>query len=101
VLDDGGVQGLLVPRAQRVEDRAVPAGGPAQARTGRARPRAPWSRRRSPARRGFTAGALGAFKAALVLRGVIADPATNAPLLPLDDAETRAVAAVLDELGLR
>lgn len=50
---------------------------------------------------GFTAGALGAFKAALALRGVIADAATNAPLLPLDDAETKAVAAILDELGLR
>jgi len=50
---------------------------------------------------GFTAGALGAFKAALLLRGVIDGAATNAPLLPLDDAEIKAVAAILDELGLR
>lgn len=37
-------------------------------------------------------GALGAFKAALVARGVIAQPYTQAPLLPLTDAEARAVA---------
>jgi 4-hydroxy-tetrahydrodipicolinate synthase len=49
---------------------------------------------------GFTAGALGAFKAAMALRGIIADPATNPPLLPLDDAETKTIAAVLDEVGL-
>ncbi|WP_199434965.1 dihydrodipicolinate synthase family protein [Qaidamihabitans albus] len=49
---------------------------------------------------GFTAGALGAFKAALALRGIIDCPATNPPLLPLDEAETRAVARILDELGL-
>ena len=53
-----------------------------------------------PARIGFTAGALGAFKAALALRGVIRNPATNPPLLPLDDDETRAVGALLEEAGL-
>ena len=49
---------------------------------------------------GFTAGALGAFKAAMALRGIIASPTTNPPLLPLDDTETKSVAAVLDEVGL-
>lgn len=49
---------------------------------------------------GHTAGALGAFKAALALRGVIADPATNPPLGPLTADETRAVGALLDEAGL-
>ncbi|WP_028922509.1 dihydrodipicolinate synthase family protein [Pseudonocardia acaciae] len=49
---------------------------------------------------GFTAGALGAFKAAMALRGIIADPATNRPLLPLDDTEVKSVAAILDEVGL-
>ncbi len=49
---------------------------------------------------GFTAGALGAFKAAMALRGIIANPATNPPLLPLDDTETKAIAAILEEAGL-
>ena len=49
---------------------------------------------------GFTAGALGAFKVAMALRGIIANPATNLPLLPLDDTETKAIAAILDEAGL-
>lgn len=49
---------------------------------------------------GFTAGALGAFKAALAVRGVIANPATNLPLRQLDDEEKRAIAALLDEAGL-
>jgi 4-hydroxy-tetrahydrodipicolinate synthase len=49
---------------------------------------------------GFTAGALGAFKAAMALRGIIANPATNPPLLPLDDTETKAIAAILDEADL-
>lgn len=49
---------------------------------------------------GHTAGALGAFKAALALRGVITDPATNPPLLPLNADERRAVGALLDEAGL-
>ncbi|MEU6646340.1 dihydrodipicolinate synthase family protein [Saccharomonospora sp. NPDC046836] len=49
---------------------------------------------------GFTAGALGAFKAALALRGVIDCPATNLPLSPLSPAETDAIAAVLNDQGL-
>lgn len=49
---------------------------------------------------GFTAGALGAFKAALALRGVISGPATLPPLLPLSDAETAAIAGILDDAGL-
>ncbi|GAA1263687.1 dihydrodipicolinate synthase family protein [Pseudonocardia aurantiaca] len=53
-----------------------------------------------PGRIGFTAGALGAFKAAMALRGIIANPATNPPLLPLDDTETKAIAAILEEAGL-
>lgn len=53
-----------------------------------------------PARIGFTAGALGAFKAALALRGVIACPATNPPLLPLDENETRTIGGMLEEAGL-
>ncbi|SFP97780.1 4-hydroxy-tetrahydrodipicolinate synthase [Amycolatopsis arida] len=49
---------------------------------------------------GFTAGALGAFKAALALRGVIDHPATNPPLLPLDRAETGAIRRILTDAGL-
>ena len=49
---------------------------------------------------GFTAGALGACKAAMALRGNIASPATNLPLLPLDETETKAIAAILEEAGL-
>ncbi|GAA4550782.1 dihydrodipicolinate synthase family protein [Amycolatopsis samaneae] len=49
---------------------------------------------------GHTAGALGAFKAAVALRGVIADARTGPPLLPLDDAETGRIGALLGELGL-
>lgn len=49
---------------------------------------------------GFTAGALGAFKTALAVRGVITHPATNLPLRPLNDDETRRIAAMLDEAGL-
>jgi 4-hydroxy-tetrahydrodipicolinate synthase len=49
---------------------------------------------------GPTAAALGAFKAAMALRGTIADGRVNPPLLPLADTEVKAVAAVLDELGL-
>lgn len=50
---------------------------------------------------GFTAGALGGFKAALAARGVIDDPATSAPLSALDDAERRAIEELLSESGLR
>ena len=49
---------------------------------------------------GFTAGALGAFKAALARRGVIDHPATLPPLLPLSAAETAAIGAILDDAGL-
>jgi 4-hydroxy-tetrahydrodipicolinate synthase len=49
---------------------------------------------------GSTAGALGAFKAAMAVRRIITNPATNPPLLPLDVTETKAITAVLDELGL-
>ncbi|MBD3942097.1 dihydrodipicolinate synthase family protein [Microbacterium sp. NEAU-LLC] len=49
---------------------------------------------------GFTAGALGAFKAALHLRGVIASPRTFAPFLPLDDAEVARIRGLLVEAGL-
>ncbi len=53
-----------------------------------------------PARVGPVSGALGAFKAALVARGVIAHPDTVAPLLPLNAAERKKVAAILDDCGL-
>jgi 4-hydroxy-tetrahydrodipicolinate synthase len=46
---------------------------------------------------GFTAGALGAFKAALVRLGVIERADTWPPLTPLTTAEHDAVAALLDE----
>ncbi|MBB5436259.1 dihydrodipicolinate synthase family protein [Nocardiopsis composta] len=49
---------------------------------------------------GFTAGALGAFKEALRLRGVIAHAATNPPLLPLNAEEVRSIAGILDGAGL-
>ncbi|MFE0023471.1 dihydrodipicolinate synthase family protein [Amycolatopsis sp. NPDC059021] len=49
---------------------------------------------------GHTAGALGAFKAAVALRGVISDARTSPPLLPLTDAEIREIAALLGDLGL-
>lgn len=49
---------------------------------------------------GPTAAALGAFKAAMALRGIIADPRTSEPLLPLSDTEVKSIAAVLDELDL-
>ena len=50
---------------------------------------------------GFTSGALGSFKAALALRGVIANPATNPPLSPLTGAETQRIAEILAEAGLQ
>jgi 4-hydroxy-tetrahydrodipicolinate synthase len=49
---------------------------------------------------GETAAALGAFKAAMALRGIIAHGRTNLPLLPLDDTEVKSIAEVLDELEL-
>lgn len=51
-------------------------------------------------RAGRMSGALGAFKAALVARGVIRHPYTQAPLLPLTDAESRAVADRVAAAGL-
>lgn len=53
-----------------------------------------------PARIGRISGALGAFKAALVARGVIRHPYTQAPLLPLTPAEARAVAERVAAAGL-
>ncbi|GAB3586230.1 dihydrodipicolinate synthase family protein [Amycolatopsis endophytica] len=49
---------------------------------------------------GFTAGALGSFKAALAWRGVIDHAATNVPLHPLDDVELGVIASILTEAGL-
>jgi 4-hydroxy-tetrahydrodipicolinate synthase len=49
---------------------------------------------------GPTAAALGAFKAAMALRGFIADPRTAAPLLPLSGTEVKSIAAVLADLSL-
>jgi 4-hydroxy-tetrahydrodipicolinate synthase len=49
---------------------------------------------------GFTAGALGAFKAAQWLRGVIATPRCADPLLPLLDTEVDAIRAILVGEGL-
>ncbi|MFK0099714.1 dihydrodipicolinate synthase family protein [Streptomyces sp. NPDC091040] len=47
-----------------------------------------------------TAAGLGAFKTALMLRGVIATNVMSPPMRPLDAAETAAVAACLDRAGL-
>ncbi|MFJ9412682.1 dihydrodipicolinate synthase family protein [Streptomyces sp. NPDC101227] len=49
---------------------------------------------------GRSSSALGAFKAALYLLGVIDCPATAAPQLPLDDAAIRTVRRLLEEAGL-
>ncbi|MGY4654192.1 dihydrodipicolinate synthase family protein [Mycobacterium sp. URHB0021] len=49
---------------------------------------------------GFTAGALGAFKAAQYLRGVIDTPRCADPLSPLDDAEIDAIRAILIREGV-
>jgi 4-hydroxy-tetrahydrodipicolinate synthase len=49
---------------------------------------------------GYTAGALGAFKAALAERGVIARADTLPPLSPLTSGEVAAVAEILAEVGL-
>ncbi|GAA5153089.1 dihydrodipicolinate synthase family protein [Pseudonocardia eucalypti] len=49
---------------------------------------------------GSTAGALGAFKAAMAARGMIAHGRTNQPLLPLDEAEIKTIAEILREVGL-
>lgn len=49
---------------------------------------------------GFTAGALGVFKAAMVLRGVIPDGRVNPPMLPLAADEIACIAAILSLAGL-
>jgi 4-hydroxy-tetrahydrodipicolinate synthase len=49
---------------------------------------------------GFTAGALGAFKAAQYLRGVIDSPRCAEPLLPLIDAEIDAIREILEREGV-
>lgn len=49
---------------------------------------------------GFTAGALGAFKAAQYLRGVIATPRCADPLLPLNDAEIAEIREILVREGV-
>ncbi|MFI7386917.1 dihydrodipicolinate synthase family protein [Streptomyces sp. NPDC049813] len=53
-----------------------------------------------PARMGGSSSALGAFKAAVHLQGIIACPATAAPQLPLDAAETARVRDRLTDAGL-
>ncbi|CAM5601411.1 dihydrodipicolinate synthase family protein [Streptomyces canus] len=52
------------------------------------------------ARMGASSSALGAFKAALYLRGVIACPATAEPQVPLSEAEVARVGAFLAGAGL-
>lgn len=49
---------------------------------------------------GRISAALGAFKAALAARGIIASPRTQAPLLPLTAEESREVAALVSAAGL-
>ncbi|MEU8586956.1 dihydrodipicolinate synthase family protein [Streptomyces sp. NPDC048664] len=53
-----------------------------------------------PARMGQSSSALGAFKAALHLRGVIACPATAEPQVPLSEEETERVGKFLAAAGL-
>ncbi|NGN67038.1 dihydrodipicolinate synthase family protein [Streptomyces sp. A7024] len=53
-----------------------------------------------PARMGMSSSALGAFKAALHLRGVITCPATAHPQVPLSPAEVEQVRAHLTAAGL-
>lgn len=52
------------------------------------------------ARMGRYSSAIGAFKAALVLRGVIEHGTTSLPMIPLDEAEIAVVREHLDEAGL-
>lgn len=54
----------------------------------------------TPGRMGFTASAIGGFKTALLLRGVIATNVTGRPLTRLDDAEVARVRAALVEAEL-
>jgi 4-hydroxy-tetrahydrodipicolinate synthase len=51
-------------------------------------------------RMGASSAALGAFKAALFLLGVIACPLTAYPSIPLDDDELARVRAMLERAGL-
>lgn len=53
-----------------------------------------------PARMGTSSSGLGAFKAALHLRGVIACPATAEPQVPLSEEETERVGKYLAAAGL-
>jgi 4-hydroxy-tetrahydrodipicolinate synthase len=53
-----------------------------------------------PGRMGFTAAALGGFKTALMLRGVIATNVMGRPLTRYDDVEVARVRRILDEAGL-
>ncbi|MFF6782530.1 dihydrodipicolinate synthase family protein [Streptomyces sp. NPDC012510] len=53
-----------------------------------------------PARMGSSSSALGAFKAALHLRGVIDCPATAEPQVPLSEAEVERVSTYLEAAGL-
>ncbi|GAB2828161.1 dihydrodipicolinate synthase family protein [Actinocorallia aurea] len=55
----------------------------------------------APSRMGRGSSALGSFKAALHLRGVIDHPVTAPPQIPLDAAETARVAELLAAAGLR
>jgi 4-hydroxy-tetrahydrodipicolinate synthase len=52
-------------------------------------------------RMGLYSSAIGAFKAALRMRGVISHATTSVPMLPLDDRELAAVARILEDVGLR
>ncbi|WP_328839301.1 dihydrodipicolinate synthase family protein [Streptomyces europaeiscabiei] len=54
----------------------------------------------TPTRMGAGSAALGAFKAALHLRGIIACPATAEPQVPLSQAETEQVGKYLAAAGL-
>jgi 4-hydroxy-tetrahydrodipicolinate synthase len=51
-------------------------------------------------RLGHSSGALGAFKVALHLLGVIACPLTAYPSIPLDDDEIRWIGSLLERAGL-
>lgn len=52
-------------------------------------------------RMGHSSGALGAFKAALYLLGVIACPLTAYPSIPLSDGEIATIGGLLERAGLR
>ncbi|WSY60881.1 dihydrodipicolinate synthase family protein [Nocardia sp. NBC_00881] len=54
----------------------------------------------APDRMGRGSAALGAFKTAMKLRGVIGNAVTAPPQLPLDDGEVEQIEAILAEAGL-